>query len=183
MSCSSIKLNGIGLGCKDSMGGIKKVYIAKVDDIKSIQIGDQTNIIDSIEMVLDEGSSRTFKTYEFRKGTSSMSTTLTTDEAAGTLSFQTDVSLQFSKMDTSKRLEIMALCVDSVVVIVEDSNGKCWFLGYDFPVTATTATANTGTAFGDFSGYNITLTDNSKELPYEVSYGILNEIVETPPVA
>jgi hypothetical protein len=176
MSCSSIKLNGIGLGCKDSMGGIKKVYIAKFEDVSLMGITD--NMIDDISMK----NSATFKTYEFRKGTSSMSTTLTTDEAAGTLSFQTDVSLQFSKMDTSKRLEIMALCVDSVVVIVEDSNGKCWYLGYDFPVTATTATANTGTSFGDFSGYNITLTDNSKELPYEVSYGILNEIVETPPV-
>lgn len=177
MSCSSITLNGIGLGCKDSMGGIKKVYIAKSDDIGVMSLSD--NMIDNIEMK----NSATFKTYEFRKGTSSMSTTLTTDEAAGTLSFQTDVSLQFSKMDTSKRLEIMALSVDSVVVIVEDSNGKCWFLGYDFPVTATTATANTGTAFGDFSGYNITLTDNSKELPYEVDPSIIFDLVTPAPVA
>lgn len=176
MSCSSITLNGIGLGCKDSMGGIKKVYIAKFEDVNLQGISD--NIIDNISMK----NSATFKTYEFRKGTSSMSTTLTTDEAAGTLSFQTDVSLQFSKMDTAKRLEIMALCVDSVVVIVEDSNGQCWYLGYDFPVTATTATANTGTSFGDFSGYNITLTDNSKELPYEVDPSIIFDLITPAPV-
>ena len=63
----------------------------------------------------------------------------------------------------------MALCMDEVAVIVLDNNGKYWFLGYDNPVTATAATGQSGTAFGDFGGYNVELTDNSKELPYEVT--------------
>lgn len=177
MACSSISLAGIGLGCKDSMGGIKEVYIIKENDVTNITI--EENIITAIET----STSAKFKTYKFRKGTSSMSTSLTTDEAAGTLSFQTDLALQFTKMETAKRLEIMALAVDSVVVIVLDSNGHYWYLGKDFPVTASSATANSGTAFGDFSGYNITLTDNSRELPYEVEASIVSALIDEAPNA
>ena len=177
MACSSITLNGIGLGCKNSMGGLKAVYIIKEDDIDDITLTE--GVITDI--TLKEG--KKFKTYRFRKSTSQMSTTLTTDEAAGTLSFQTDLALQFTKMETAKRLEIMSLCVDSVKVIALDSNGVYHFLGYDFPVTASSATANTGLAFSDFSGYNITLTDNSKELPYIVEMDNIDELIDEAPVA
>lgn len=170
MACNSITLAGIGLGCKDNMGGIKEVYLIKEDDITSITVAE--GAVSAI--TLNEGAS--FKTYKFRKGTSQFTSTMTTDEAAGTLSVQTDLALQFSKMETSKRLEIMAMCMDSMKAIVLDSNGKYWLLGYDFPVTASAATGQTGTNFGDFGGYNVTLTDNSKEFPYEIPATVMEEV-------
>lgn len=170
MACNSITLAGIGLGCKDNMGGIKEVYLIKEDDITSITVAE--GAVSAI--TLAEGAS--FKTYKFRKGTSQFTSTMTTDEAAGTLSVQTDLALQFSKMETSKRLEIMAMCMDSMKAIVLDSNGKYWLLGYDFPVTASAATGQTGTNFGDFGGYNVTLTDNSKEFPYEIPATVMEEV-------
>lgn len=178
MACNSITLAGIGLGCKDNMGGIKEVYLIKEDDITSITVAE--GAVSAI--TLAEGAS--FKTYKFRKGTSQFTSTMTTDEAAGTLSVQTDLALQFSKMETSKRLEIMAMCMDSMKAIVLDSNGKYWLLGYDFPVTASAATGQTGTNFGDFGGYNVTLTDNSKEFPYEIPATVMEEVeITAAPVA
>ena len=163
MACSSIVLAGINTGCKDNMGGIKEVYIVKKDSITEVTLTE--NQISAITMA----ESAKWSTYKFRKGTSQFTSTMTTDDAAGTMSFETVLALQFSKQDTAKRLEIMALCMDEVAVIVLDNNGKYWFLGYDNPVTATAATGQSGTAFGDFGGYNVELTDNSKELPYEVT--------------
>lgn len=170
MACNSITLAGIGLGCKDNMGGIKEVYLIKEDDVKKITVAD--GAVTEIEL----GESASFKTYKFRKGTSQMTSTMTTDEAAGTLSVQTDLALQFSKMETAKRLEIMAMCMDSMKAIVLDSNGKYWLLGYDFPVTASAATGQTGTNFGDFGGYNVTLTDNSKEFPFEIPAEVMGTV-------
>lgn len=177
MACSSITLKGIGLGCKDNMGGIKEVYLIKEDDV-TVTLDVAKAEVASIEVA--DGAS--FKTYKFRKGTSSMTSTMSTDEAAGTMSVQTDLALQFSKMETGKRLEIQAMCMDSLKGIVLDSNGRYWLLGYDFPITASAATANSGTAFGDFSGYNVTLTDNSKEFPYEIPASVIEslEISEAP---
>jgi len=172
MACSSITLAGINTGCKDNMGGIKEVYIIKKDYIESVTL--TSNAISAITVSVVDPTAATpedqpWSTYKFRKGTSQFTSTMTTDDAAGTMSFETVLALQFSKQETSKRLEIMALCMDDVAVIVLDNNGKYWYLGYDQPVTATAATAQTGTAFGDFGGYNVELTDNSKELPYEVT--------------
>lgn len=186
MACNSITLKGIGLGCKDNMGGIKEVYLIKTDEVLGVTLGpdpvskEADAIITAIELA--EGAS--FKTYKFRKGTSQMTSTMTTDEAAGTLSFQTDLALQFTKMETSKRLEIMAMCMDSMKAIVLDSNGKYWFLGKDFPISASAGTGQTGTNFGDFGGYNVTLTDNSKELPFEITAEAIADItIDVAPVA
>ena len=74
----------------------------------------------------------------------------------------------------------MAMCMESMKGIVLDSNGKYWFLGYDFPISASAATGQTGTAFADFGGYNVTLTDNSKEFPYEVPASIIETLTITP---
>lgn len=181
MACSSITLAGIGLGCKDQMGGIKEVYIAKEDDITEVTLDSEKAAIDGITM----NAEAKFKTYKFRKGTSSFTSTMTTDEAAGTLSVSTVLSMQFTKMETAKRLEIMALCMDNVKCVVLDSNGKYWFLGYDYPVTATSATGVTGTNFTDFGGYTIELTDNSKEFPYELSdtaVTAFKDLIEAAPV-
>ena len=55
------------------------------------------------------------------------------------------------------------------MVIVKDNNGVYWFLGYDEPVNATAGGGQTGQAKTDANQYTITLTDESHELPYEVS--------------
>lgn len=174
MACNSLTLAGIGLGCKDHMGGIKEVYLIKEADVKTITVTE--GAVSAIELE----ASASFKTYRFRKGTSQFTSTMTTDEAAGTLSVQTDLALQFSTMDTAKRLEIMAMCMESMKGIVLDSNGKYWLLGYDFPISASAATGQTGTAFADFGGYNVTLTDNSKEFPYEIPASVIEGLEITP---
>lgn len=174
MACNSIALKGIGLGCKDHMGGIKEVYLIKEDEVTAVTLDAENSTIASITLKEEA----TFKTYKFRKGTSQFTSTMTTDEAAGTLSIQTDLALQFSTMETAKRLEIMAMCMDSMKGIVLDSNGKYWFLGYDFPISASAATGQTGTAFADFGGYNVTLTDNSREFPYEIPADVMETIKE-----
>ena len=80
----------------------------------------------------------------------------------------TDVVLSFLKQDTNKRLEISALSIGELVVIVQDANGRHWYLGKDMPVMASAGGAESGTAYTDGNRYTITLQDNSKDYPYEV---------------
>ena len=176
MACKSFALSGIAMGCKDNMGGIKEVYIIKSADVTAKTLNTEETQIATI--ALADGAK--FKTYKFRKGTASMTSTAASDEAIGNFSVTTELALQFSKMETSKRLEIMAMCLEDVVVIVNDFNGRYWYLGYDFPVTASAATGQTGTNFGDFGGYNVTLTDNSKEFPYEIPATVIEGLEITP---
>ena len=79
MSCNSHTLAGIGLGCKDAIGSIKEVYLIKDEEVTDISLDEAGSAVASITL----NASATFKTYKFRKGTSSMTSTMTTDEAAG----------------------------------------------------------------------------------------------------
>lgn len=172
MSCNSYTLNGIELGCKDHMGGIKCVWLVDESDISSVTLNEDNSEIDAITLA----SSASFKAFRFRKGTASMVSTATSDEANGTFSVQTDISLQFNKMDTQKRMSIMAMCLGNMKGIVQDNNNKYWFVGMDQPISASAASGETGAAFGDFGGYKVTLTDNSKEMPFEIPASVATNL-------
>lgn len=172
MACNSYSMKGIGLGCKDHTGGIKEVYLIDESNIESVTLDPEKSMIQSISVT----SSEKFKTYRFRKGTSNMTSTASSSEENGTFSVQTNIALKFNKMDTAKRMEVMAMCLGSVKGIVKDNNNKYWFVGYDAPISATAATGETGTAYADFGGYNVTLTDDSKEFPYELSASCISSL-------
>lgn len=157
--CGSTTLSGIEVGCKDNMGGIKAVWISPLNDITFETADDKITSITGGD----------FKKYTFRKQTGGMNSTLTVDDTVGTQYWTTELTLQFSKMETSKAVEINALTWTDTVTIVKDSNNKYWLLGYDNPVSTTASTAQTGTAYGDLNGYTLTLTDMSKNLPYELA--------------
>lgn len=160
MSCIQI-LNGIQVDCEPSMGGLKVVYIANHADVEDFTVNDGQ--ITSITMA--EG--KKFKTYSFRRNTANMTSTLSVDPTNGT-SVSTDVVLSFLKQDTQKRIEISALSIGELVMMVQDANGRYWFLGKDMPVMASAGGAESGTAYTDGNRYTITLQDNSKDYPYEI---------------
>lgn len=160
MSCIQI-LNGIQIDCEPSMGGLRVVYIANHTDVTDFTITDGQ--ITSITMADD----KKFKTYSFRRNTANMTSTLAVDPTNGT-SVSTDVVLSFLKQDTQKRIEISALSIGELVMIVQDANGRYWFLGKDMPVMASAGGAESGKAYTDGNRYTITLQDNSKDYPYEV---------------
>lgn len=159
MACTSYTMGGLAVGCKDSIGGIKKAWFAPY--------GVATSVAQNV-LTINSSDISKFKVYNFRKATGSMTSTLNTSESAGN-SFTTEVNLQFLKQETSKRLEVMALLMNEMQGVVKDGNGKYWFLGYDYPIEASAGTAETGTAMTDLNGYNITITDSSVELPYEIT--------------
>lgn len=124
MACL-ITIAGITLDCESSLGGIKQVWITQYDNVKSVTVDDETNQISAITLEADAK----WYNYQFRKGTGSLTSTLNVDETAGTNYVSNELALVFTKMETKKRIEIAALSIGQLVVVVEDSNGKYWFLG------------------------------------------------------
>lgn len=163
MSCSLNVLAGIAGSCESSMGGIIEVYINHFD-----QIDEVTVTSDKISAITLKSSGEKFHKYNFKRNTGSLTSTYTIDPANGVSFVTSDLSLVFAKQDTAKRIEISALALDDLVVIVKDANQKYWYLGYNEPVQASAATAQTGVARTDGNNYNITLQDTSLTLPYEV---------------
>lgn len=169
MACC-VPLAGILRNCDASMGGIKRAWIACYNDVQP-----PTVTADKITKLNFTAGS--FYEYEFKKETGSFTTTINPNDATGAVYYSTDIILQFAKQETAKRKEIAALAVGDLIVIIEDSNGLFWYFGYSYPVTMSAGTGETGTAFADFNGYNITLSDQSIVYPYEIDAAAMSGIL------
>ena len=172
MGCTQT-LSGLAKDCSPSMGGIVEVYIANFSDVTSKTVTDGK--ISAITMASLGGTPETFakfKTYYFPKNTGSLTSTYNVADG-GNKYVSSDLVLQFSRMETAKRVEITALAVSDLAIIVKDANGKYWYLGYDDAVNLSAGDGQTGTARGDANRYSITLQDNSWEMPYEVADSII----------
>lgn len=170
MACSQT-LNGLLRDCEGSVGGIAQVLLANFDDVTGVTVSD--DIITAISMA----NSAKFKKYDFRPNTGSMTSTMLRNLENGSLYWQTDLVLAFSKMETVKRIEINAMAINDMVSIVKDMNGKYWYLGKDEPIIATAGDGQTGTARADRNGYGITLQDNSRQTPFEVDESIIDALI------
>lgn len=159
MACTQT-LTGITRDCLGNNGGIRKVWLANYDNVASLTVA--AGAITAISM----SNSEKFKLYEFARNTSSLTSNYAVNAENGTSYVESDLLMVFNRMDTSKRLEIVALAQGNLVAIVEDNNGNKWYLGKDFPVTINAGDGQTGTARADRNGYSITLRDESAELPF-----------------
>ena len=162
MACTSYTLKGITNDCSTSKGGIREIYIA--DWQKDIfTVGDSAGTVTALK-----AETQWYK-YYIKRNTSSFTSTATVDLANGVNYVSTELSLVFTKMETSKRLEMSALMLNDVAVLVVDANNKVWCLGKDNPVNASAGTGETGTNASDGNKYTLTLTDESDTFPFEYS--------------
>lgn len=162
-SCNSSTLAGLCRECDASKGGIKKAIAIIYDDVTG------TTVTDGKISAIALRSGATAYEYNFRKNTGSMTSTLNVDPANGINYVSTELILQFTRMETQKRIEMSALAVNEMVFLVQDSNNHWWYLGKDQAVSATAGTGQTGTAAGDGNFYQITITDESDTFPFEVT--------------
>lgn len=153
------------------MGGIVRVLLANRDDVASITV--TTDAISAITMV----STKTFKEYNFRPNTSNMTSNWQISAENGVSYVQTDLVMVFNRMETTKRVEISAMALADLVAIVQDANGKYWYLGYDNPLHLSAGDGQTGTARSDRNGYSVTLQDDSLALPMEVASSIIENLL------
>jgi len=173
MSCT-YSFAGQVRDCKENAGGVKEIYICDAADVASYTIDGTTKKVTAITME----AGKTFKTYQLRKQTASMVTTVNTDDTAGTTYFSTDVIFNIPKMEAAKRLELLALAVGNMAVIVRDNNDIYWALGLDFPVSLTAGSAGTGTNWGDANAYSYTLNEMNRVAPYEITSTVIAAIVD-----
>lgn len=173
MSCNSRTLSGLNAQCKQpSFGGIKQVLVALYEDVSGVTIDSETSLATPIMV-----SGKKFKQYKLMKNTGSLTSTLNVSETSAPY-ITTECVIQFMKQETSKRLEVMALMLSNCAVIVEDANGKYFYLGLDNYVECSAGEAATGTAASDSNHYSLTLTDTSAELPFEVDASVIPSIID-----
>ena len=159
-SCTSYTLSGLQAGCKDSVGGVAKIWLADFSAVKWT--------IDPSSHLATPDATTAFKVYNLRKGAASMTSTLTVNDNAGSF-FTTEVAMNFLKMENAKRLEVMAMLMGQCTGVVKDRNGKYWAIGVENPLEGSAGTGETGTAASDANQYTVTISVDDAELPREIT--------------
>jgi hypothetical protein len=164
MSCSvSI---GFNIGCKEAAGGIKEIYILDWDEIKDLATFNGT------QQFLDVTSAITLYKYVLVPQTASFSETINTSEENGTVFYTQTVGLKLHTLAQDKRNELQSIAKGRQAIFVRDEQDIFWLVGYERGAIVTQGTANTGTAMGDFNGYDLIWTAVSRVratscVPYE----------------
>jgi len=138
-------------GCRDSVGGIKQVYIVAGCVTGVTENGDQ-------EILTVGATGGTVYTYQVEKNTSNFVETIQASLENGTVVYNQVLSLVFLKLQQSTRNQIKLLAQNTnMKVFVETNDGTIFYLGEEFGLAINGGTAESGTAFADRNGYTITM--------------------------
>lgn len=143
--------------CKDSVGGLTKVYFADFGTLGTVTY---TNPGTSAQIT--SFSSGTLYEYDL-KGTSSFDQTITSSRDNGTTFYDQLLNLTFHKLDYETNDQIALLAVARPHCIVEDNNGNLFVAGLEYGMDCNGGTIVTGAAMGDLSGYTLTMQGMEKK--------------------
>lgn len=165
--------SGFTLGCRDNTGGIRNLFILS-GSISSIT-GSTEGIIDTIS------GSGVFYKFELFRQTSDFTETISATPENGTVFYDQAVNAVFFKLQSATRNQIRVLAKNpNLKVIVETNNGstdgvgKFFLFGQENGAQLLTGTGQTGTAFGDLNGYNLTFSGQEPEPASEVSGSLVD---------
>ena len=141
--------------CKDSVGGLKNVYLINFNDLTwaNVSFSSTTGEVDGITLA---ANAEAFK-YEL-KGNNDFNETITSSRENGTTFYEQVLTLNLKKLSAKSHKEIKLLVAARPKVVVEDNNGNFFLAGAEFGMDGTAGNITRGVAMGDASGYTLTLT-------------------------
>jgi hypothetical protein len=166
MSCALTQ--GYTLGCRDSVGGIKEVRFIEFANVTGIAVT-SGNVVSGITT---SGSTKFWK-YDLTKQTSQFTETITPSMENGTIFYQQDLQIVLNKMTAALRNQLRLLGQNRLMAIVLDRNGVYWLLGSLNGLELSAGTGQSGTAFGDRNGFDVTFTGMEEQPMREVQSSII----------
>jgi len=150
MACS-LTINGRAFPCKDKIGGIKRVWIKQ---FASTDWGTITNGT----IAAATGADITVYGFEITKNAGSFQQAVNASVENGTVFYSQVLELSMPNLVAADNVEIADLLKNRLTVIVQDVNDNYFAMGHTTGAEATGGTVGTGTAKGDFNGYQIQMT-------------------------
>jgi len=147
------------IDCKDSIGGLKAIYICKnyntnISAVATIATTEMTTA-GFATWSGSSGSATTVFKYDLVANLSSMTVNIQSDNANGTTFFNQTLSVTLQKIDHDMTNELRLMAYSRAQIFVQDENDNVFLLGIDGGCHVTGGTVITGTAKGDLTGYTL----------------------------
>ena len=141
---------GRELPCKDSVGGIKAVYLADYGTLGALTVDA------SVELTAIAGTPTLFQ-FDV-KGNSSLEQTINSSRENGTTFYEQTLNLTLTKLDLATQQEIVTIAKARPHIFVEDYNQNYFLVGAVHGADVSGGTVVTGAAMGDLSGFTLVFT-------------------------
>jgi hypothetical protein len=153
---------GFTLDCKDTIGGIKAIYLQQhADFLNGVTIDASTEEVDGL-------STASIYKYICPKHTGSFTEEVASSVENGTIFYTQTVTATFFKLTAARRKQLDLLGKNRLVIFVQDNNDNIWMIGRMDGAEVTAASTATGVAKGDLNGYTITFTAEEKSKAYRL---------------
>jgi hypothetical protein len=141
--------------CKDSVSGLKAIYFINYDDLNP----DSVTYVGSTDEIADwtpisAGALQLYK-YEL-KGANSFETTINSSRDNGTTFFQQTLTIQLKRQDVTTHKNVKLLAYGRPRIVVRTMTDQFFLMGLTQGADVTAGTVSSGSALGDFNGYNLT---------------------------
>lgn len=143
--------------CDVGVGGVKECYLIELENVASIT--ESSGTITAIT----KGAGKVFRKYQLVQETASFDETITGNIQNGTLFYAQKGTIIINKQQVSVRNEILLLAKSRLIIVFEDNNGIYRLFGRLNGQRMLSGSINTGTAWGDRSGYSLEFTGNENE--------------------
>lgn len=158
MACS-LTVAGRALPCKDSLGGIKKIWIVSSVDGDATLSFKQGNLETVLTGTVNDSSQATIlKDYDMHKNTGAFTQTVNASTENGTIFYTQVVSCVFSKDIAADISGFQDMIKGRLAIVVQDVNDNYFVMGHTRGCEVSGGTVETGTALGDFNGLKYEFT-------------------------
>tara|TARA_B100000497_G_C7508534_1_gene309916 strand:- start:132 stop:644 length:513 start_codon:yes stop_codon:yes gene_type:complete len=170
MACT-LTITGRAYPCKDKIGGIKRIWI------KQFETTDWGTIT---EGEISAGVAITLFGFEITKNAGSFQQAVNASVENGTVFYSQVLEVSLPNLIAADNEKVANILKNRLTVIVQDVNDNYFAMGHTTGAEATGGTVGTGTAKGDFNGYQLQLTaEEAIPAPF---VDIVNDITLTPGV-
>ena len=142
--------------CKDSVGGIDKLYFVNAGDLPSTAITYSVTAGQEDNIATVTGTPSAYE-YDVKDATS-FTQNIQSDRSTGTTSFEQVIEVTLKKLSAADHKELKLLIWGRPHVIVKDNNANYFIAGLEHGCDVTGGTIVTGAAMNELSGYTLTLT-------------------------
>jgi len=160
MSCNITV--GRGLSCKDSVSGLKAIYIINYDDIDYENVEFDLTNTDEVKTWTPATQLNMYK-YEL-KGANGFETSIESSRENGTTVFNGALSIQLKKQDVATHHVIKKLAYGRPRIVIRTMTNQFFLMGLEQGADLNGGTVSTGQAMTDFNGYSLNF-ESSETIP------------------
>ena len=147
--------------CKDSVSGLKAIYIINYDKLNSDAVAYLSSPVGSEDVIdtwvpIDTATAMNLYKYELKSTTNSFTTAIESSRDNGTTFFSQTLVAALKRQDAATTKNVKLLAYGRPRIVVRTMTDQFFLMGLDQGADVSAGEISTGAALGDFNGYSLT---------------------------